>query len=120
MNRFKIVATSLALIAVLVVSAAYAKSPRKSDPPCTIAPTAVVVGQTYVVSASGIPTDTAINLWVTDPSGITSGSPLGSTPDGSFNLNESSPSPGTWTYAFSGPTKQQNTTVYSTCSVSAS
>jgi hypothetical protein len=56
---------------------------------------------------------------VTDPNGNTTGSPLGSTPDGNFALDESSSSAGTWTYVFSGPTKNNNTQIYATCSVDA-
>jgi hypothetical protein len=93
--------------------------PTAPSSSCSVSPGSVAVGVSYVVSASGLPTETAINLWVTDPAGNTVGRPLGSTPDGSFNLNEASSSSGTWTYAFSGPTKQ-NTTVYASCSVTAS
>ena len=126
-RRLHRAAVAIALaIASIVVSGALAAKPsgggggHRSDPLCTITSGSFAVGQVYVVSVSGLPTSTAINLWVTDPSGTTTGSPLGSTPDGSFNLNESSGAAGTWTYAFSGPTKQQNTTVYATCSVTAS
>ena len=111
--------TSIATSGALAAKPSGGGGGHRNDPPCVISPSAVVVGQVYVVSVSGLPTGTAINLWVTDPNGSTTGSPLGSTPDGSFNLDESSSSAGMWTYAFSGPTKQQNTTVYATCSVSA-
>ena len=87
----------------------------KPDPVCSVSPSSSTLGATYVVSASGIPTGTAINLWVTDATG-TVGSPLGSTPDGTFNLNESSQTAGTVTYQFSGPVKQR-TQFYATCSV---
>jgi hypothetical protein len=93
--------------------------PHKSDPPCTINPSSVAVGDVYVVTATGLPILSAVNLWVTDPSGTTTGSPLGSTPDGTFALNESSSSGGTWTYVFSGPTKVNNTQIYASCSVDA-
>ena len=93
--------------------------PHRSEPPCSISPNPAAVGAVYVVSATGLPALSAINLWVTDPSGNTTGSPLGSTPDGTFALNESSSSAGTWTYMFSGPTKNNNTQIYSTCSVDA-
>ena len=104
---------------VLVGAAPGTAFAHRADPPCTITPAAVAVGQTYVVSVSGLPALSAINLWVTTPGGVTSGSPLGSTPNGSFNLDESSSSAGTWTYAFSGPTGH-NMQVYATCSVTAS
>ncbi len=106
-------------LAAVIATTAFAARPAKKDPPCSISPSPAAVGQTYVVSTSGLPTGTAVNLWVTDPSGNTTGSPLGSTPDGSFNLNESSSSAGKWTYTFSGPTKNNNTAIYSSCSVDA-
>ena len=90
----------------------------KTDPPCTISPNPAVVGSTYVVSASGLPTGSAINLWISAPNGTTTGSPLGSTPDGTFNLNESSGYAGTWTYKFTGPTGH-NMQTYATCSINA-
>jgi hypothetical protein len=92
-----------------------------SDPSCSVDPNSVAVGDTYVLSASGLPTGVAINLWVTDPNGNTSGSPLGSTPDGTFAMNESSSSAGPWTYTFSGPTKNNpdTTATYASCSVVA-
>jgi hypothetical protein len=117
MKRIALVLLSTAVLVVGMAGVGQAK--RRGDPPCTISPNPAAVGQTYVVSASGIPTGTAINLWVTDPSGNTTGSPLGGTPDGTFNLNESSSSAGTWTYAFSGPVRNNNTTVYESCSVEA-
>jgi hypothetical protein len=83
---------------------------------CAISTSAADVGEAYVVSAWGIPTGTAVNIWVTDPNDTTVGRPLGSTPDGTFNLKESSDSAGTWTYAFSGPTKK-HMTWYGTCAV---
>jgi hypothetical protein len=121
-----VVAALLALIVAVFAAAGYGasgngKGHRQSDPPCTINPSPVAVGETYVVTVSSLPTDTAINLWVTDPSGNIVGSPLGSAPTGGFNLNESSSFAGTWTYTFSGPTKNNpNTTaVYASCSVDA-
>ena len=94
----------------------------KNDPPCTISPSPAAVGETYVVSVSGLPAGVPINLWVTDPNGQTSGSPLGSTGDGTFALNESSSFDGSWKYSFLAATKKNpNTTVtYSSCSVDAS
>jgi len=88
---------------------------------CSVNPSSVAVGANYVVSASGLPIDSAINLWVTGPSGSSIGSALGSTADGTANLSESASSAGTWTYTFSGPTKNNMATmpVYATCSVDA-
>ncbi len=86
---------------------------RRQDPGCSVSPSPSPLGETYVVSAWGLPADSAINLWVTDASG-TVGRPLGSTPDGSFALNESSQYAGTTTYQFSGP-ERGNMKVYATC-----
>jgi hypothetical protein len=117
-SRFAIAAATAGLLFAGLAGSAHA-APKKGDPPCIINPSPVTVGQTYVVSASGIPTDTAINLVVTNANGTT-GSPLGSTPDGTFHLGESSPVAGTTSYAFTGPVKTNGTTVYSTCSVQVS
>jgi hypothetical protein len=110
----------LTLGALIASTAASAARPTK-DPPCTINPSPAAVGQTYVVSVSGLPTGVPINLWVTDPSGNSSGAPLGSSGDGSFALNESSSSAGSWKYSFTGATKNNPnaTVVYAGCSVEA-
>jgi hypothetical protein len=94
-----------------------AASHHTSSSACAVNPSSADVGETYVVSAWGIPTGIAINLWVTE-AGVTTGSPLGSTPDGTFNLDEVTSTPGVTTYTFSGPTKK-NMTIYGTCTVSA-
>lgn len=121
-----LVTALLALTVAVFAAAGYGapgngKGHSQSDPACTITPSPVAVGQNYVVSVSGLPTDTAINLWVTDPNGNTSGSPLGSAPTSTYNLNESSSFGGQWTYTFSGPTKNNasTTVVYASCSVDA-
>jgi len=113
------VVLALAVTALIASTAAYAARPLKKDPSCSISPSSAAVGQTYIVGASGLPTGIAINLWVTDPTGNTSGSPLGSTGDGTFNLNESSPVAGTTTYEFTGLIRN-NTQIYATCSVTIS
>jgi hypothetical protein len=94
---------------------------QQSSASCSVNPNPASVGQSYVVSASGLPIGTAINLWVTDPSGNAVGSALGSTADGTANLTESSSSAGTWTYTFSGPSKNNPAAmaVYASCSVEA-
>jgi hypothetical protein len=111
---------AVSIVALVVpLATASAGSRKHSDPPCEISASSVAVGETYWVSASGLPTGLAINLWITDSTGTT-GSPLGSTTDGTFHMQESSKVAGTTTYAFSGPTKVHSTFVYSTCSVEAS
>jgi hypothetical protein len=92
-------------------------SKHKADPSCSITPNPSAVNASYVVSASGLPALSAINLKVTYGNGTVTTSPLGSTPDGAFNLNESSPVTGTTTYQFLGLITN-NTKIYATCSVS--
>jgi hypothetical protein len=115
MKRDFIIVAAAAFV-VLGAQASFAAShSHKADPGCST-PLTAQVNETYVVSAWGIPTDTAVNLWVTAPDGTTTGSPLGGTPDGTFNLDESSGWGGKWTYTFSGPTKP-HTEIFATCSL---
>jgi hypothetical protein len=108
----------LALGAIAVpLQFAAAASHHAGTSGCSVNPLSADIGETYVVSAWGIPTGIAVNLWITE-AGVTTGSPLGSTPDGTFNLNEVSSTAGVTTYTFSGPTKK-NMTVYGSCTVSA-
>jgi hypothetical protein len=107
----------LGLVALVVPFSSTAASSQKSVAGCSVSPAAVGVNAVYPVSAWGLPTRGVINLWVTE-NGVATGSPLGGTTDGTFNLSRSSSSAGTTTYAFSGPTKGQMT-VYATCSVTA-
>lgn len=112
----------LGLVALMIpFGATSAASRHRFDPPCTINPSPVSVNQTYVVSVTGLPIDKAINLWVTDPTGGVTGSPIGGTSDGTFSLSRSSAFAGMWTYTFKGADKQNaaTTPVYATCSVDA-
>jgi hypothetical protein len=84
---------------------------------CAVNPSTTDVGETYVVSAWGLSTRTAINLWVTE-NGVTTGEPIGGTTDGTFTLNRSSQTAGVTTYTFSGPTGN-NMKIYGSCTVSA-
>ena len=108
----------VALVPALLIVMASAALGAKPDSGCAVSTATAGVGETYVVSAWGLPTNGAINLWVT-ADGVTTGTPLGGSPDGTFNLNEWSTSPGVTTYAFSGPTRPNNMKVYAECSVSA-
>ena len=120
MKRIAIVLMTGAIVA-LGAQASLAASHHKADPSCSVSPNPAAVNTWYAVSASGLPIGTAINLWITDPSGNTTRSPLGSTGDGTFSMNESSGWAGTWTYTFSAPTKNNPnvTVVYASCSVGA-
>src|SRR6266700_6960844 len=111
MKRSLLTPVTVAIVAVGAQTSFAASHAHNGDLGCSITPSDSLVGVTYMVSAWGLPIGTAVNLWVTPPDGSTSGSPLGSTPDGTFNMNESSASPGLWTYVFSGPVKQ-HTQVY--------
>lgn len=99
------------------VSAGSRGHARAGDPACSTSASSVSVGETFWLSAAGLPTDSAINLWVTDSRG-TSGSPLGGTPDGTFHMQESAAVAGVTTFAFSGP-QRGNMAIYLTCSVTA-
>jgi len=111
---------SLGLVLLLAIAvlatAAFARTP-KHNPSCTIIPDPAEPGA-YVMRVSGLPTATALNVWITDPDGNIAGAPLGTTPDGTFNfkLNGSSSPPGA-TYTFSGRVKK-NTAIYASCSLS--
>jgi hypothetical protein len=105
-----------ALALVLPLASTVASSHRASAGDCVVSTSSAAVGETYWLGVSGLPTGIAINLWTTDATG-TSGSPLGSTTDGTFHFQVSSAVGGTVTYTFSGPTKK-TTTAYSSCSVS--
>ena len=116
-NWFATAVMAIGLMALIAPMSIIAAASHKTPSGCSVNPASADVGETYVVSAWGIPTGTAVNLWVS-ADGVTTGSPLGSTPDGTFNLNESSSTAGVTTYTFSGPTKR-HMTVYGSCSVSA-
>jgi len=91
-------------------------SKHGTDPTCSISPDPSAVNATYVVSASGLPVLTTINLIVTYGDGTVTMSPLGSSPYGIYVMNESSPMVGTTTYEFTGLIRN-NTKIYATCSV---
>lgn len=95
-----------------------AQAAKRSSASCTVTPNQVAVGQTYTVSASGLPSGSPIYLWITDAHNATITSTyLGTTSTGSFTLSESSSSAGIWSYQFTGPTKASNTPIYATCSL---
>jgi len=90
---------------------------HKADPTCTVSPNPSAANTTYVVSAIGLPVLSATNLIVKYGNGTVTMSPLGSTPDGAFNLKEASPVAGTTTYQFTGLIRNNNTKIYATCSI---
>jgi hypothetical protein len=94
----------------------HAGGPHRASPACSISPNPATVGATYILSAVGLPAMSPINLFVIDPLGNVTGSPLGETPDGTYAMNESSALAGTTTYEFTGLVRN-NTQIYATCSV---
>jgi hypothetical protein len=107
------------LIILLPFVFAAGANAAKTNASCSISPNPVGVEQTYIVSATGLPINVPINLYVTDPNGTTTGSPLGGTGDGTFNLEESSSFAGVWTYKFTGIHKRvAYPNSYATCTVS--
>jgi len=114
----RILLLALATVVLAAIPQTTGAAPRKKDPPCSVSVDPVTVGQTYVVLATGLPVGAPINLFVTE-GGQTVGRPLGSTPDGTFALNEASGVAGTTTYEFTGPVRP-NIRVYSSCSVQVS
>jgi hypothetical protein len=118
LRRTTLAAIGSAMLALALTVTTAGAAPRPSSGACSIAPSTVSVGQVYVLSATGLPSLSPINLFVTDALG-TVGRPLGSTPDGTFALNEASAVAGTTTYQFTGLVRR-HTAVYATCSVSVS
>jgi hypothetical protein len=109
---------ALGLVAlILPLQMTVAGSHRAATSGCSVSPNVVDVGEAYVVSAWGLSTRSAINLWVTE-NGVTKGEPIGGTTDGTFSLTRSSQTAGVTTYTFSGPTGR-NMKIYGSCTVSA-
>ncbi len=82
-------------------------------------PNPVAVEDVFILHAEGLPLETAINLWVTPPGGVKVGSPLGSTPDGTFAMNEFCTERGNWLWEFTGPTRHKNTPILAAVTVEA-
>jgi hypothetical protein len=114
----RLVLAAIVVTASLSVMGTGAQAAGKHwDPPCVVNPNPVSVGQSYTVSVSGLPTSTVLNLWVTDPNGNTTGTPLGTVASGAMSLTTSSSAAGTWTYQVTGTNA---TKVYSSCTAQVS
>jgi hypothetical protein len=117
MKRAAIVgAASAALFLGSMSGIGHASRPAAAT--CWIDPATAPVGEAYLVHAAGPPKLSAINIWITEPDGTMIGRPLGSTPDGTFEIWESSDAAGTYRYAFSGPTKP-NMKMLASCEMDA-
>jgi len=111
---------ALATLPLVLGGLGNANAGKRSDPWCSISPSQASVGPVYVVHAENRPILEPINLWVTSPDGTVVGSPLGSTPDGTFSLDEVSNTAGVWTYTFSGVVRAKGyMKVYAICSMQA-
>ena len=117
------------LVTVVVVAALLSvvsiASASKKDPPCSITPGNVSSGQSYSVSAAGLP-NRNVNLVVTAPDGATLTSWIdtsGGSYSGSYTGAFWNAETGRYSYAFVGKVSWPAGTysqVYSTCSVQVS
>lgn len=74
----------------------------QADPSCSAAPNPAGVGQSFVLSASGLPTADSVWLLVYPPSGDATVSQVYVNADGSWSATEVANQTGMWTYVFSG------------------
>jgi hypothetical protein len=109
--------------AVLTIAAAFGvaeASGRTADGRCWTQPGAANVGQTVEIWASGLPTKTALNVFVTDPHG-TYGWGVGVQSAGTVEGVWYTPDEvGTSTLRITGPERPNNVKVYATCSMEVS
>ena len=98
----------------------------KLAPGCTVSPGAVALGESYTVSAWGLPADNNTNLIITYPNGSTLTGPIPVASGGSYSVTQSSASAiptgqrGTYTYQFVGKVKWPQGTFtqsYASCSI---
>jgi hypothetical protein len=116
MKRGILLALAAMAVGFAIVSPAGA---AKRDPYCSSDSSQVALGQSYSVSAVGLPTGGDVNMIVTYPYGTMIGViPVNS--DGTFTTTQSGGSAGTYTYQFVGKVKWPQGTFnqsYATCSV---
>jgi hypothetical protein len=86
---------------------------NKTDPPCAANPNPVAAGQSYTVSASGLPTNASFSLWITGPTGVRTTVTVGKLPTGTLSYTTSSPYTGTWNFDVIA----SKTKLFSSCSV---
>jgi len=126
-----LVAFSLALVPSAFAGKGSGGSGGSTGTGCSISPAQVVLDQVWTVSASGLPTSSAVNMIITFPSGGQSIGPITVAPNGTFtttgNSNMSASwgfiapeQTGTYTYQFVGKIRWPYGTYkqsYGTCSV---
>jgi hypothetical protein len=107
------------LAIVLAVGGAQAGG-RYPDGRCWTQPGTASVGQTVEIWATGLPTKTALNVFVTDPHG-TYGWGVGVQPAGTVEGVWYTPDEaGTSTLRITGPERPNNVKVYATCTMEVS
>jgi hypothetical protein len=114
--RFLVTVTGAILAIVLVVGGAQAGG-RNPSGRCWTQPGTASVGQTVEIWASGLPTKTALNVFVTDAHG-TYGWGVGVQPSGTIEAVWYTPDEvGTSTLRITGPDRPNNVKVYATCTM---
>lgn len=115
----RIVAVALAGVALVAVFAGTGYAGRgHGDPSCTANPNPVAVGQSFTLSAIGLPTTDPVYLIVQSPSGGSSVQALAWLgPNGSWSATEADSEAGLWTYTFSGLMQNKKYGAVATCTV---
>ena len=107
------------LTIVLALGAAQAAG-RTTGGRCWAQPGSATVGQTVEIWADGLPTKTALNIFVTDPHG-TYGWPVGVQPSGTIERVWYVPDEaGTSTIRITGPERPNTVKVYAACELQVS
>ena len=109
--------------AALTVAAAFGvaqASGRTQSGRCWTQPGSATVGQPVEIWADGLPTKTALNIFVTDPH-VTHGWPVGVQPSGTIEAVSYVPDEaGASTIRVTGPERPNNVKVYATCGLAVS
>jgi hypothetical protein len=117
--RFTAMLMGAMLTIVLALGVAQAAG-RTANGRCWTNPGSASVGQTVEIWADGLPTKTALNIFVTDPHG-TYGWPVGVQPSGTVEGVWYVPDEaGTSTIRITGPERPNNVKVYATCGMEVS
>jgi hypothetical protein len=90
------------------------------DPACTSSANPAVVGQSFTLSATALPTTDPVWLIVQTPSGNSTVSQVYVNADGSWSGSEVANQAGAWTYTFSGLMNNNKYGAVEACTVQAS
>jgi hypothetical protein len=120
-DEMRTTALAATVVVAALLSVVSTASASKRDPACSATPGSVTAGQSYTVSAHGLPGGN-VNLVVTVPGGTTMTSLIDSS-NGNWSGAYTAPESGTYTYMFVGkvtwPAGTYNQ-VYATCSAQVS